>query len=72
MKRFLEYSRHHHRRIKAVFFEDGKMSQQNITVLEYDEETFTYISAKQKSPRRLPMETLLTAGYARGDHGETE
>ena len=72
MKRFLEYSRYHNKRISAVFIEDDKISRQNITIIEYDDDSFAYISAKQKSPRRLPMETLLTAGYARGDHGETE
>ena len=72
MRRFLEYSRHHQRRIGAVFLEDGKISRQNITILEYDEDTFIYVSAKQRKPRRMPLEVLLTAGYARGDRGETE
>lgn len=70
MNRFLRYSLLHQRRIKAVLMEKGKLSQINLTVTALDETTFTYVSAKQKSPRTLPLSALMAAGYARGDTGE--
>lgn len=70
MNRFLRYSLLHQRRIKAVLMEQGKLSQINLTVTALDETTFTYVSAKQKSPRTLPLSALMAAGYARGDTGE--
>lgn len=72
MRQFLKYSLEHNRRIKAILCPEGVMTQQNITIQAFDEETFTYTSAKQKKPRTLPMEALLCAGYARGDRGEGE
>lgn len=70
MNRFLRYSLLHQRRIKAVLMEQGKLSQINLTVTALDQTTFTYVSAKQKSPRTLPLSALMAAGYARGDTGE--
>ena len=64
MKRFLQYSLEHERRIKAVIWED--------TVVAMDDETFTYVSARQKKPRTLPLGDLMAAAYARGDSGENE
>ncbi len=72
MEEFLRYAMAHGRRIKAILLMDGRMVQQNITVIRYTDEEFTYTSAKQKTPHTLPMKSLLSAGYARGDAGETE
>ena len=72
MIRFLRYSLDHERRIKAVLMEENKMIQMNLTVTALDSETFTYISAKQKTPRTLPLTALMAAGYARGDNGESD
>ena len=72
MEEFLRYSMAHGRRIKAILLIDGEMTQQNIAILRFSDEEFTYTSAKQKTPRTLPLRSLLSAGYARGDTGETE
>ena len=72
MKRFLQYSLDHQRRIKAVLWEQDKLTQMNLTVVAMDEETFTYVSARQKTPRTLPLGDLMAAAYARGDNGENE
>lgn len=72
MEEFLRYSMAHGRRIKAILLLDGQMMQQNIVIMRFSNEDFTYTSAKQKTPRTLPLSCLLSAGYARGDTGETE
>ncbi len=72
MEEFLRYSMAYGRRIRAILLLDGAMVQQNITIIRYSFEEFTYTSARQKNPRTLPMASLLSAGYARGDTGEGE
>lgn len=72
MEEFLRYSMDHGRRIKAILLIDGQMVQQNIVIVRFTHEEFTYTSVKQKKPRTLPQNCLLSAGYARGDTGETE
>jgi hypothetical protein len=72
MEEFLRYSMDHGRRIKAILLMDGQMVQQNIVIIRYTQEEFTYTSVKQKKPRTLPISSLLSAGYARGDSGETD
>ena len=72
MEEFLRYSMAHGRRIKAILLLDGSMVQQNILIIRYTNEEFTYTSAKQKKPHTLPITSLLSAGYKRGDTGETE
>ncbi len=72
VEEFLRYSMVHGRRIKAILLLDGQLVQQNILIIRYTLEEFTYTSAKQKNPHTLPMTSLLSAGYARGDAGETE
>ncbi len=72
MEVFLRYSMAHGRRIKAILMIEASMVQQNITIVRYTDEDFTYTSSKQKTPRTLPLSSLLSAGYARGDTGESE
>lgn len=72
MEEFLRYSMAHQRRIRAILLMEGRMVQQNITVLRFTQEDFTFASARQKTPRTLPLNCLLSAGYARGDAGESE
>jgi hypothetical protein len=72
VEEFLRYSMDHGRRIKAILLIDGHMVQQNIIILRFTQEEFTYTSVKQKKPQTLPMNNLLSTGYARGDTGETE
>jgi len=72
MIRFLRYSLDHGRRIKAVLMENDQMTQTNLTVTALDESSFAYVTAKQKTPRTLPLTALMAAGYARGDNGESD
>jgi hypothetical protein len=72
MEEFLRYSMDHGRRIKAILLLDGGMVQQNIVIVRFTQEEFTYTSSKLKKPQTLPIGSLLSAGYARGDTGETE
>jgi hypothetical protein len=72
VEEFLRYSMDHGRRIKAIFMVNNQLVQQNILILRYTDEDFTYTSAKQKAPHTLPMGSLLSVGYARGDTGETD
>lgn len=72
MERFLRYSLENNKKIKVIFLKEEKMQQQNIQICALDQNDFIYTSAKQKKPKRLPYEALLCAGYARGDHGDTQ
>lgn len=72
MEEFLRYSLARGRRVKAILLLEGRMVQQNIAVIRYTDTELTYTSAKQKTPRTLPMSSLLSLGYARGDTGEQE
>ena len=72
MEEFLRYSMAHGKRIRAILLIDGRMVQQNIAVIRFTDEEFTYTSSKQRTPLTLPMSCLLSAGYARGDAGEGE
>lgn len=72
MEEFLRYSMAHKRRIKAILLIDNQMVQENIAIVAFDSQEFTFTSAKQKKPRTLSMQCLLSAGYHRGDTGETD
>ncbi len=72
MEEFLRYSMAHGRRVKAILMLEGSMVQQNIVVIRYTDTELTYTSARQKAPRTVPMGSLLSLGYARGDTGEQE
>jgi hypothetical protein len=72
VEEFLRYSMDHGRRIKAILLIDGSMVQQNIAIVRFTQEEFTYTFAKCKKPRTLPLSCLLSVGYARGDSGEME
>jgi hypothetical protein len=72
MEEFLRYSMAHGKRIRAILMIDGRMAQQNIAVIRFTDEDFTFTSSKQRTPLTLPRSCLLSAGYARGDAGEGE
>ena len=67
---FLRYSLRHNRPVRVLFAED--MKYRNITVVLLEGDTFTYITSRTKKAVTLPLSAILAAGYARGDHGETE
>ncbi len=72
MEEFLRYSMAYGRRVRAILMLEGRMVQQNIVVIRYTDAELTYTSARQKTPRTVPMGSLLSLGYARGDTGEQE
>ncbi len=72
VRRFLEYSLRYQRPIKAVWLEEGKMASGNLTVLSLGEDSFSFITSRaKKTPRKMPLEDVLSAAYARGDDGDT-
>ncbi len=72
MEEFLRYSVSHQKRIKVFLMADDHVIQQNILVLSFTKDDFTYVGPQSKTPRTLPLSALLSAGYARGDSGETQ
>lgn len=77
MERFFVYSREHTKPIRLLIqmAPGEKMQYLNCVVVAWDEETLTYIRPRKsdagKPPRTLPMQCILSADYARGDHGDT-
>ncbi|GEM_PF-465647 len=69
VKRFLAYSLAHGRPVKALFAAD--MKYRNITVTGLTDQEVIYTAAGKKSPRTAPIGDILSAGYARGDDGDT-
>ena len=74
IERFLRYSLENQKKIQAVFLEDGKITRRQMLVTGIDEaaQTFSFRFAGRKREAQLPMDALLTADYARGDHGDLE
>ncbi|MBE5814573.1 MAG: hypothetical protein E7320_05105 [Clostridiales bacterium] len=70
MKRFLQYSLEHGRKIRAVLMLDGQMVQRTLLVLEESGTEITALVGSGKRPRSIPLEDILSCDYARGDHGE--
>ena len=70
MKRFLQYSLEHGRKIRAVLMLDGQMVQRTLLVLEESGGEITALVGSGKKPRSIPLEDILSCDYARGDHGE--
>lgn len=67
---FLRYSLAHTRAIKVLFANTLKYA--NIIVVALEHDSFSYISARNKRPVTCSMDSLLAAGYARGDKGDIE
>lgn len=70
--RFLRYSLSRARPVRAAVLQDGAVKYINITVVDMEGGTVRYLSSKnRKTPRELDRDSLLSVGYARGDHGDT-
>ena len=67
--RFLLYSLRHNRPVKALLSLE-KLQYETLTVLDINEDEFSYITARRKTPRTVPLSALLAVGYARGDDGD--
>ena len=70
MIRFLRYSQEKGRRIRAMLMVEGKLMQQPVTVLEYNESEATLMVGQRKKPVTVAIEDILSCDYARGDNGE--
>lgn len=70
MNSFLKYSLQHEKRIKLVIQLEDRIVQVNGTVTAIGEDCFSYVASGRKKVETAPMDTLLAAGYARGDAGE--
>lgn len=76
MERFFVYSQEHQVPIRLLIQGDGgKMQYLNAVIIAWDQEKLYYIRPRRsdmgKPPRMLPMQAVLSADYARGDHGDT-
>ena len=69
VKRFLRYSLAHGRPVKALLADTMKF--RNITVVALDDAQVTYTVAGKNTPHTAPLGISLSAGYARGDDGDT-
>ena len=69
-EQFLRYSLTHGRKIMAVLLTGTGFETFNILVTAMTEDTFTFVSSRNKVPRTEPLSVLMAASYARGDHGE--
>ena len=70
-ERFLRYSLRHNKPVKAVLATGGGLRTGNITVLALSGGQVTYITARKKTPCVAAAADILSAGYARGDAGDT-
>ena len=69
MNRFLRYAKEHQQKILAMYLRNDEILQKTVSVLDYDEH-FVTLQAGRSRPFTLPIENLLSCGYARGDSGE--
>lgn len=69
VRRFLLYSLDHARPVKALFADT--MKYRNIRVQALDEKNVTFVMPGRKNPVTAPIDSILSASYARGDDGDT-
>lgn len=66
---FLRYSLLHNRPVKVLFAGDP-LKYHTITVIGMEGDRLSYLTARKKTPVTIEISEILTAGYARGDHGD--
>ena len=69
VKRFLLYSLRHSCPVKALFADTMKYQNIRVDCLEGDQ--VTYRTAGRKTPVTIPLSSILSVSYARGDDGDT-
>lgn len=69
LERFLRYSLAHNRPIRVLLADT--MKYQTITVIALNDAQVSFLTGRRKTPETLPLSALLSAGYARGDDGDT-
>lgn len=69
---FLRYSLRWACPVKLVYLLEGQMKTGNVTVTALFEDSLEFVTARnKKKPILLPLSSVLAAGYARGDDGDT-
>ena len=77
MERFFIYSQEHSVPIRLLVQStaEQKMQYLNALIIAWDEENIYYIRPRKsdigKPPKTLARSAVLSADYARGDHGDT-
>jgi len=72
IEHFLRYSLRWNCPVKLVWLDEGQIKTGNVTVVALEEDKVVCITARnKKKPRQLLWAQLLSAGYARGDDGDT-
>lgn len=70
MERLLRFSFEHARVIRLMYFDEaGKLRQVNATVIAYDEDKVDFISTRSPRMVSVPMESILSVDFKRGDDG---
>ena len=72
--RFLRYSLENGKKIALVLYQEGSILKKNMRITALDEEngTFSASLSGRKKEQVFSLSDVLTADYARGDHGELE
>ena len=70
MERLLRFSFEHARVIRLMYAQpDGKLRQVNATVIAYDEDHVDFVTTRSPRTVSIPMDTLLSVDFKRGDDG---
>ena len=70
MERMLRFSFDHARVIRLMYFdENNKLRQVNATVIVYDEETVDFITTRSPRTVTVPIASILSVDFKRGDDG---
>ena len=70
MERMLRFSFDHARVIRLMYFdEDNRLRQVNATVIAYDEEKVDLITTRSPRTVTVPLESILSVDFKRGDDG---
>ena len=72
IERFLKYSLENGRKISVILSDAQGMKRKNLQVTAVEEEGFNALFPGRKKAVKVPFSSVLTADYARGDHGELE
>ena len=71
VERFLRYSLEHGRRIALMVLDGEGVRRLNVTVTRIGEGEIACVSARGKKETTLPLSSILSAAYGRGDDGDT-
>ncbi len=71
-ERFVRYSLENGRKISVILLDEAEMKRKNLQVTAVDKDGFYAVFAGRKKAVKIAYDDVLTADYARGDHGELE